>query len=813
MKKLYSFLLLLMLLSNFSTGTYAQAEGMLTGTVTDEQGQAIGFANVAVLNAASAAVVTGAIADMDGNFRIKAPAKGTYILKINSLGYQTLQGAAFEIAGPFTDKAFGKLQLKTDAKVLKEVTVQALRPTIVNEADKMVVSVEGTALASGSTAYEVLEKSPGVWVDQEGNITLNGKGGVQVLLNGKPSYLSGKDLQNLLQGMPAENLKDLEIITNPSAKYDAEGASGIININLKKNQLFGLNGGVYASYQYNQLHAYTSGTNLNIKSGKWNTSINADLSRRTRFRDMDAARIMNSQTGKKLMNQLGREDGSRLSPSLRIATDYDLNDKHSIGVMANIQYSDNANTFFTRSVLSDNNPENDTLILATTTAEGIYSNNTFNLHYTGKPGANGTTLSADVDYATISSKDKTGLSHYYERINSNAPGTTNQFATENPTHYNIYSAKTDFTKQLGKNGKLELGAKVSHVVSDNELQFYKINDDVRTPALERSSHFIFTEDIVAAYVNYANSLGKNWKVQAGLRAEQTYAEGNSRTLEKVNERDYLDLFPSIFVQQQVSEHYQIGYKYSRRINRPHYGHLNPFIFFIDPYTMATGNPRLKSQYTNSFEVNQTFRKTYNLVLGYAVTKGFIGEVPVYYKEQNLTIFERRNMDNFTNFSATVVAPIRIKPGKWEINNNASVAYQHFTTNINGITATNEQLNVSAQSSHNILLPKSIRLELNGTYQGPGVYGLFKFGDMWWVDAGLKRSFLSDKLTLSMNVTDVFKSRKLALDTMVDGNSNKINQYHGHQSIRLHLRYNFSKGKAFESKKRNVNLEELNRTGN
>ncbi|WP_162426827.1 TonB-dependent receptor domain-containing protein [Pontibacter pudoricolor] len=812
MKKMYYFLLV-MLFCSFVTSTYAQTEGILTGTVADDKDLGIGFANVAVLDAATKAVVTGAIADMDGNFRIKTPAKGSYLLKINSLGYATFQTPAFEISGPAMAKDFGKLKLASDATALKEVTVQALRPTIVNEADKMVVSVEGTALATGSTAYEVLEKSPGVWVDQDGNITLNGKGGVQILLNGKPSYLSGKDLQNLLQGMSAENLKNLEIITNPSAKYDAEGTSGIININLKKNEQFGLNGGVYAGYQYNEQHTYTTGANVNLKNGKWNTSVNADFSNRSRFRDLETERVVNSETGKKSLTQDGLEDGNRVSPTLRLATDYDLNDKHSVGIVANLQYSEYTNTFGTTGILRDMNPANDTLIHSTSTANGIYNNSTFNLHYTGKLNETGTTLSADVDFATISNEEETSMLHSYKRINSTEPGLTNLFGTENPTNYKIYSAKTDFAKQLGKKGKLELGAKLSQVISDNELNFYEINDDIRTKDLGRSSHFIFTEDILAGYVNYTTSFGEKWKLQTGLRAEQTFAEGDSKTLNDFPDRSYLNFFPSVFVQQQVSENYQIGYKYSRRISRPYYGHLNPFVFYIDPNTLATGNPYLKPQYTNSFEVTQMFKQTYNLALSYAVTKDFIGEVPVSNKEKNQTIFERRNMDDFTNIEATLVAPVRVLPGKWEINNNVSMGYQHFTVKVGEVTETTEQFSYSAQSSNNISLPKGVRLELTGTYQGPGVYGLFEFEDQWWIDAGLKRSFLNDKLTMTMNVTDIFRSRQLKLNTMVDGNSNKIDQYHGMQSLRLHLRYNFNKGKAFESKKRNVNLEELNRTGN
>lgn len=257
MKKLFAFLPLLLFLCN--TYIYAQSAGTLTGTVLDDKAQPVGFVNVAVLEAASAKVVTGAIADMDGNFQIKAPEKGQYLLKLSALGYVETQTPAFEVTGPDFSKDFGKLQMKADVKTLGEVQVQTMRPKVTMEPDKMVVSVEGTALASGATAYEMLTKSPGVWVDQDGNIQLNGKAGVQVMLNGKRSYLSGKELQTLLQGMTAENIKDLEIITNPSAKFDAEGASGVININLKKNVATGMSGSVNAGYQYNNLSTYTAG--------------------------------------------------------------------------------------------------------------------------------------------------------------------------------------------------------------------------------------------------------------------------------------------------------------------------------------------------------------------------------------------------------------------------------------------------------------------------------------------------------------------------------------------------------------------------
>ncbi|MHC2991514.1 TonB-dependent receptor [Pontibacter sp. HJ8] len=811
MKKVI-YLLTMFIITSLSSSSFAQSEGMLQGTILDEKNQGLGFVNVAVLDASTAAVVTGAIADLDGSFRIKTPAKGRYQVKVSGLGYLPLQSEVFEVAGPGFSKDFGKLQLKPDVKTLKEVTVQTMRPTIRTEADKMVVSVEGTAMASGSTAYEVLEKSPGVWVDQDGNIRLNGKAGVMVMLNGRQSYLSGKELQNLLQSMSAENIKNLEIITNPSSKYDAEGTSGIININLKKNPDFGMSGSVYAGYQYNNLHTYTTGGDVSYKKGKWSTTASLDLPRRMRYRDMDMKRVFNKEGEISTFDQEGYEETERLAPALRLGTDYEINDKHSIGGLANLYYNDNRNLFRTDSWLRDGNSANDVFINSINKINSDYRNGTFNVHYTGKLDTVGTTLSADLDYVKISSRNDSEFFNTYDSVNTGNPARLDLLSSNNPTSYDIYSAKTDFAKKIGQNGKLELGAKASHVVSDNELLFYQNVDGRDILDVNRTSHFIYKEDIFAAYTNYSTSFGKKWKLQAGLRAEQTFSEGNSLTRDEKTKRDYLDLFPSVFVQQKVSDNYQVSYKYSRRINRPFYENLNPFIFYLDPYTWAQGNPYLRPQYTNSFELTQTLKDSYNLTLGYAVTKDFMGEVPDQNPENNTTVFQQRNMAEYKNLNATLVAPVRIS-GKWEINNNATVSYSSFTTNADNEDLLRDQLSFTAQSNQNIQLPHGIKLELTGAYQGPGVYGLYEFKSLWWVDAGLKRSFLDDKLTLTLNATDIFRSRQMYINTSLNGNTNAIEQYHGSQSIRLNLRYRFNKGKEFEAKKRNVNLDELNRTGN
>ncbi|QNF35531.1 TonB-dependent receptor [Adhaeribacter swui] len=786
----------------------AQTAAEITGILKDEKGSAIGFANVAVLSATTSAIVTGTVSEENGSFKIKLSAAGNYRLRVSAVGYTSLETPVFE-SNP--GKNLGVLTLKEDTKLLKEVNVQALRPNIVNHPDKMVVSVEGTALSSGNTAYEVLLKSPGVFVDQDGNIQLNGKSGVRIMIDGKLTYLSGKELQTMLQGMAAENLKDLELITNPSSKYDAEGTAGIININLKKNIMRGMNGSLYAGYQYNNWHAYSTGGNVNVKKGKWNSFVNADVARRIFIRDANLYREFNTPESSTKFTQSAKEKAIRVAPSVRLGTDYDLNKNHSVGVMANVVYQDMNSNFNSDLVENHPNPANNKLVRNRNLIDGTFANATLNAHYLGKLDTLGTTLAADLDYVRLYDRDKATYGNIFTYLSGARPDSLVDLASNNPSTFSIYSAKVDYTKPFTKNTKLEAGAKASYVQSDNELQFFRLADEQRYLDEKRSNHFLYRENIYAAYANFSTNLGEKWKVQGGLRAEKTVAEGKSITKDSVNTRNYLNLFPSLFVMQQVNKNYKVTYNYSRRINRPYYGNLNPFIFYIDPYTSAQGNPYLRPQYTHSFQVTQSVKDTYILTIGYSTTRDVMAEVPVQNNQTNTLVFQQRNGDSFKDVNAALVAPIKITP-KWDMNNNFTVGYQSYQIAIpeQNQTIQNKQLFTYARSSNNILLPQNIRLEVNLDYQGPRVYAAYKIKQNWAMDAGLKRSFLNKQLEVSANVTDIFRTRRFAGTANVNNNVNQINQYFAQQSVRLNLRYNFNKGEKFEAKKRNTNLEELNR---
>lgn len=807
MKTIYS-LLTTMCLIFYATMANAQS-GSVKGVVKDAQGEFVPYANVALYKAQDSSLVTGSITNENGAFTIRTES-GTYYLKISAIGFGTFQSGSFtmESAG---EKNFGDISLQDDVQVMDAVEVKALRPMVRMEADKMVVSVEGTALAAGTTAYEVLEKSPGVFVDQDGNIQLNGRGGVRIMIDGRPTYLSMADLQNMLQGMSADNIKDIEIISNPSAKYDAEGNAGIINIQLKKNTIQGLNGSISGGYQYNGLSGYNGSLTINYKKDKWNTFFNGDIARRTRIRTSEMYREFNRATESSIFDQEGREEVIRVAPSIRFGTDYDITPSQTIGVLFNVSGQDGSNDFNTTSELTNTSNPVDTLIQAHNFTNYQFVNGMANLHYSNKLDTLGTKLSADISYVRLKNEGGSDFRNTYSSLESGQQFYTELLQSDNPTSYDIYSAQVDFEKKLFGKGKLETGIKASSVTSDNDLNFFIVEGSEQVEDETRSNHFVYTEEILAAYASYSTPIGEKLSLKAGLRGEQTFSEGESLTTGQVTPRDYFNLFPSLFLQHRIAKNYQVNYNYSRRIDRPRYDNLNPFIFYLDPKSWAQGNPYLRPQLTHSFQVTQTIMQKFNLILSYSNTKNFIAEVPVQNNEDNTTVFSMSNVDDSDNFSATAVLPFQ--PVKWwSMNNSATVAHQEFTTMLSGNVVDNAQTSWFLRSGNTFMLPADFRLELNVDARSPIVHGLYRIEGNWGMDLGIKKSFNQKKWEVAVNVSDIFRTRQIIGAANFEGNINSFDQYFSAQSVGFSLRYRFSKGEKFEGRNRNVNLDELNRAG-
>lgn len=800
-------LLFLLTLCSFTLLSFSQG-GTLKGKLQDAKGAPLSFANVALLKATDTAFVSGTLTDSAGAYSIATPAAGSYFLRFTAIGFTRNKTEVFEITDAGTSKNFGTTTLQAEATTLKDVTVTALRPTITQLPDRMVVSVEGTAMAAGNNAYTLLTKAPGVFIDGEGNISLNGRGGVTIMLDGRLTYLSARDLRTLLESMSAENIKNIEIITNPSSKYDAEGTAGILNINLKKNTLQGINGSVYGSINHNfKQTGFTAGGNIAHKKGRWNSFLFLDGARRVGGREATFTRVFYGDVKTTYFDQVATGNfKAEGPPSVRLGTDYTLTDKHSVGFMAAFTTNTAHSDFLTNTYIGNAPKTPFQYIDADNFNSNTYTNYTGNVHWVNKMDTLGTQLSTDFDFVKITNRGEGFFYNTFTNI-GNGPPTHDNLYTSTPNGYDILSGKIDFVRPLKKGHKMEAGLKASHVESDNDSRFYFANNGLVLDP-QRTNHFTFQENIYAAYLNWSGPISKKLTVQTGLRAEQTENTGRQLTTGQDSSRSYLGLFPTLFIQQKVTDNYGINWSYSRRLSRPNYGNLNPFRAYRDPYTWWEGNPGLRPQYTHVFSIAQAFKKIYHLTLSYQRHTDVITEVPTLDVEKNVTIYTIGNLDNGHNVSATALAPLKITK-KWDTQNTAVVAYARFTTvSLNGALE-NDQLFYMFQSNHTIQLPKDFRMEVNMMYRGPAANGLYIMASMHRVDVALKKSFLKKKLDLTINGNDLFKGMRYLWTTDINGNVNDFDQYFRFRSIGATLRYNFSRGQKVETKTRST-IEEVNR---
>jgi len=781
----------------------------LKGQVLQATGEAVPFANVSLSPKGAEQALVLVTTDLDGHFTIEMTKTGEFQISIAFLGFRDFQSDWITITSlPFA-LDLGKVKLQEDALQLEGVEVSGMRPKFIQEPDKLIMDVENSALAAGNTALEVLERAPGIMIDQEGNIQLNGQPGVRVQIDGRPTYLSPRELATYLRSMSAANIKNIEIITNPSSKYDAEGTAGIIDIKLKKNTLDGLNGSVHGSAGYNGMRIFNGGSTLNYKSGNTSGYVNFNHNENRRPRELELSRKFPDQVYEAMRQDADFRE-SNISNSLRLGLDHALNEKHSIGGMYRMVSTKSPIILNSKGTLISSTLP-DLLIISENNIEDQLKQHAANLHYTWNVDTLGSNLSVDLDYSQM---DSQADAHFFNRSFTDVQGPMDEERLKafNPTGYTIYSARADFTKVFTDKKKFEAGLKYSHVVSDNDFVFSLREGEQWLVDMDRSNHFIYTEAIYAAYANFHTSIGDRFKVQAGLRMEHTDAEGNSVTMDLRTPRIYTDLFPSLFVNQKVSEDYQINYSASRRIFRPPYAMLNPFFLYADPFTAIQGNPNLLPSYTNSFELSQVYKGAYNFTMAYQRSSNMITEVPFQDDENQFTLFQQTNLDNMHSLQARLMIPVDITKF-WSMNTFGILIYQTFDAELSNFMVENRLWSAQVQNQHQLSLPGNFKVELSAIYRSPMYFGVYRIEEQAWLDAGVNKSFADNKWNVSLNFSDIFRSRMAFISTDFQNQETNFENYDGFQTARLTVRYNFSKGEGFQIRSRRAgNQEELERAG-
>jgi len=793
--------------------SFAQKTAKLSGKVVDEKGQALPFAVVRVLNSPDTTVVKSGSTNVDGEFIFDQLKVGNYQLLISMMGYKERKTAAFELSD---DLKMANIMIENDAKQLKEVSVQGRKPYIEHQMDKTVLNVENSIVASGSTALEVLEKAPGVQVDRQSEqIKLNNKSGVTIMIDGKTNFLSGADVTTLLSNMGSEQISTIELITNPSSKYDASGNAGIINIKLKRNKAFGTNGTVslnggqgFMPDSPKDLARAGVNINLNHREGKWNVFGNGTAARKANFNNTYLTRTTFANGLSSAFTQDFDRKNKGVGFQGKLGADYYASEKTVFGVMVDANTVntklDNISSTCIREVQS--NVVSNNSVLQNAYSKSPANNLTANFNVKHDFDKTGKNITFDVDYSNFNNKKDEQFDARY--VNQSGQQTNNTLLRNNTdANIDIVAAKTDFTLPINKTMKFETGLKSSYVVTHNNFLSEQFLSGVWQNDLGKSNDFIYKENINAAYVNFGKEW-KVWQIQLGLRAEHTHSNGNSVTSNKEVDRNYLSLFPTAFVNQKLNENNNIRYSYSRRVDRPNYQQLNPFAFYMDPYAVDQGNPYLKPQFTDNFEIGYSY-KEFSFSVNYSNTKDLITQISQQDEVTRIVSVIRQNLGRAQNYSANLSFPIKVAKW-WNMQNNASLYYNKFSDgNLEGAAYSAGKLAYNFYTSQSFILPNNFNVEVSFWYNSPKVYGVEQTTiPQYALNAGIQKSMMNKKLKLKLNMDDILLTNywKGALDYQ---NVNlRVTNHYTSRRANFSISYSFGNQNVKSARSRNTATDDI-----
>jgi iron complex outermembrane receptor protein len=763
----------------------------ITGQLQNEQAKPMDYATVSLLRGKDSSVVKSTLTNDAGKYLFDNIIAGRYIIKATTVGYQPTFSPVLEVHDDVVSAPVIKMQQNN--RNLQGVTITAAKPLIERKLDRTVMNVENSVLAAGNNALEILERAPGVTIDKDDNISLKGKQGVTVMINDKLTYLSAAQLSALLRSTDGSTIQSIEIITNPSSKYDASGNSGIINIKLKKNKQTGTNGSITAGAGMGDNFRDNTSLTLNHKQGNFNffgTLSRGDI---TRQNNINIDRVVDSAKTSTFFKQHTGMKNTVHYNNYRVGADYNTSSKNTLGFVVSGDYTNEYSDNNSKTSLGLTPDANDSYQNTLSKIKQTYRNIAINLNDKVVIDTSGQELSVDLDYSKFNNNSFANYDTYFFKPDG-SPLTTPLFLRNTtPSRITIYTGKADYTYPLSKSLKLETGVKLSSVKTDNDLQAEISPGSGFVNDTSRTNRFVYDENVSAAYINLGQTY-KNTSIQAGLRAERTSSTGNLITNSQVVKRNYTDFFPSVFINQTLSAKHELGISYSRRIDRPNYDNLNPFRFYLDQYTYEQGNPFLKPQYTNAFELNYTYNKTINVSLGYSRTTDVTAEVLLTDTLQKATYQTRANLQKQDSYTININTPYTITKW-WSGNINVTGFYQSFKSDsLLGGMLNNGQAAFNARTTQTFLFGGSYKAEVTAFYQSALSYSIFKIRPQYMVDAGISHSFYNKKMNIKLALSDIFNTRRNNLSTNYQSTNLEVRQKNESRIGRITFTYNFGNSK-------------------
>ncbi|XCF05084.1 outer membrane beta-barrel protein [Tamlana crocina] len=747
---------LLLFFGLFSVFGFSQ-EFSISGQVKDVNNQPVSYANVVLVTIENTDPATGTITNGEGSFLIEHITPGKYLLKIRFLGFSEYS-KEIQVDGDINLKT---IMLQENLEELKGVTVIAKRPTVTRLVDRLVFNVENSTL-SNNNALDVLKHTPGVIVSDN---SISVKMSVPVVyINDRRVHLSITEVQQLLEGTSATNIKSIEVITNPPAKYEAEGGS-VLNIVTSKNLVSGYNGSVFGNYkQGSEYPKYSLGTSHFFKTKKLNTYFNYSISPRKDYRNIDefVNFIENEQTVTSWATDYRR---TRKSANHNINTniEYQFDERNSLGFTTNMLISprEHSKTYVNSNTeVFDNNRELDSSF----TTENRLVEETFNLAFTldylHKFKKEGEKLSAnahltDYDFSNFQNVDTDYLFPNGSLIRKN------RFQTFTSKRIKLHTGQVDYELPLANSGVFQTGAKISVIHSENILTQYGYENGERFEDVQNSDTFLYDEHNYAVYSSYAKDWNK-WSLKLGLRAELTDVESSSISTNSDFNNNYIKFFPTFHVMHNVDENNEIYFNYNRRIFRPRYGQLNPFKFFMNDNTYITGDPNLKPQIDDSFTLGYTLNNAYTFELYYRYENNPAIEIVFQDNDENLLMLINTNIDRSISYGLDFTTYKQLTKC-WSIYALSSVF--HYDNQFYALESNNALQNIDSWSFYghlinyfSLLKDKSLTTDLSLMYISPIANGASKISNRFGFDINLRKTFWENRASMSVGVTDIFNTQ-------------------------------------------------------
>lgn len=789
-------------------------DASIKGQLKDTDGNEVMFANVALYKSQDSSLVKVETSDETGVFKLRNLPAGNYFLKATYVGLGDLKIENIVLTNS-QQLDLESVVFQPAAIQLAEATVKADRVMVEVKADRTVFNVDGTINSTGSDAVELLRKAPGVTVDNNDNISVLGRSGVLLYVDGKRLPLVGADLANYLKNLPADQIDKIDIITNPGARYEAEGNAGIIDIRLKKDKSHGTNGTLRGTYSQGRYAQENFNASLNSRNKKMNVFATAGLGNGERFNNM----LFRSYQNGLDLDEINNTKSQNTNTNYRIGTDFFINEKNTIGFLYTGGQGNDKSFGNNQIAISVFGEAVDSVLVAKSESNSTNNRNTFNINYSFDDRKAGRSLNIDLDYGRYINDNGTYLpNQYYNSAKTQLLSEVNN-QIETVSNIDIYTAKLDYEQGL-LGGKLGLGGKFSKVVSDNTFLFSDVEGVTVIQNDTFSNAFVYDEAVYAGYVNYNRKINEKVSVSAGVRAEQTDAVGDLQAfLPELAEApvllNYLQFFPSAGVSWQVKPMHSLNFNYGRRINRPDYDVLNPFNYRLSQLSYRKGNPRLNPEIVNNFEIGYTMKYRYNFKVGYSKTLNQITRlIAPDVDDPRASFITWANLAEQQVFSANISAPVQVAKF-WNAYFNVSASHlDNQAVYPDGGVVDVQAFTYSIFTQQTFDLPAKLKGEISGYYSGPGVWGgVFRYESNWSLNIGLQRKFFDDKLNVRLSANDLFYQSGWNGQSEFNGLVAIGQGRYDSRRVSISLGYDFG-NQNVKSRKRKTGLEdEAGRVGN